>query len=159
MVKLWWSMVATALRCNCNILKPTKMKKLSFLLIIAAGLIVAACSEKKSERFILLTTPVWVSDSLYADGVNASGAGQLLEKFVGDAKFNEDGTGYFGQYKGKWMLGVDEDYLTITSDSLKIPIIADIDLLTATDLKITTKVPNPVNLSNPFDIRMTFKAK
>ena len=135
------------------------MKKLSFLLIIAAGLLVAACNKKKSERFILLTSPTWVSDSLYANGVNASGAGRLLAKFVGDARFYEDGSGYFGQYKGKWMLGVDEDYLTITSDSLEIPIIADIDLLTATDFKITTKVPNPVNLSDPFNIRMTFKAK
>jgi len=135
------------------------MKKLSFLLIIAAGLMVAACSEKKSERFILLTTPVWTSDTLYSEGADASGPGQLLAKFKGDAKFREDGTGYFGQYKGEWMLGVDEDYLTITSDSLDIPIIADIDLLTATDFKITTTVPNPANLSNPFNIRMTFKAK
>jgi hypothetical protein len=54
---------------------------------------------------------------------------------------------------------VDEDYLTITSDSLAIPIIADIDLLTSTDLKITTTVPNPANFSDPFNIRMTFKAK
>ncbi len=135
------------------------MKRLSFLMIIAAGLLAAACGEKKSERFILLTSHTWVSDSLYANGVNASGAGQLLAKFVGDARFYEDGSGYFGQYKGKWMLGVDEDYLTITSDSLEIPIIADIDLLTTTDFKITTTVPNPVNLSDPFNIRMTFKAK
>jgi hypothetical protein len=135
------------------------MKKLSFLLIIAAGLLVAACSEKKSERFILLTSPVWTSDTLYSEGVDASGPGQLLAKFKGDAKFYEDGTGYFGQYKGEWMLGVDEDYLTITSDSLALPIIADIDLLTTTDFKITTTVPNPANLSDPFNIRMTFKAK
>ena len=135
------------------------MKKIVFLLIIASGLLIASCNEKKSERFILLTTPTWVSDSLYADGVNASGAGQLLAKFVGDAKFNEDGTGYFGQYKGEWMLGVDEDYITITSDSLAIPIIADIVLLTTTDFKITTTVPNPLNLSDPYNIRMTFKAK
>lgn len=135
------------------------MKKLSFLLIIAAGLLVAACSEKKSERFILLTTPIWRSDSLLADGVNASGAGQLLAKFVGDAKFKEDGTGYFGQYKGEWMLSVDENFLTITSDSLQIPIVAKINLLTSSDFKITTTVPNPLNLADPYDIRMTFKAK
>lgn len=134
------------------------MKRLSILLIIAAGILIAAC-EKKSERFILLTTPIWVSDSLYADGVDASGAGQLLAKFVGDVKFNEDGTGYFGKYTGEWMLSVDENYLTITTDSLPIPIVADIDMLTSTDLKITTNVLNPVNPSDPFDIRMTFKAK
>lgn len=57
------------------------------------------------------------------------------------------------------MLSVDENYLTITTDSLPIPIVADIDMLTSTDLKITTNVPNPMNLSDPFDIRMTFKAK
>jgi hypothetical protein len=135
------------------------MKKLSFLLIIVAGLLVAACSEKKSERFILLTTPIWVSDSLYADGVNASGTGQLLAKFVGNAKFHDDGTGYFGQYNGEWMLSVDENYLTITSDSLQIPIVANIYLLTTTDFRIKTSVPNPLNLSDPYDIRMTFKAK
>lgn len=66
------------------------MKRLSFLLLIAAGILIAAC-EKKSERFKLLTTPIWVSDSLYADGVDASGAGQLLAKFVGDVKFNRTG--------------------------------------------------------------------
>jgi hypothetical protein len=135
------------------------MKKLSFLLIITAGLLITACSENKSERFILLTTPVWTSDTLYSEGVDASGPGQLLAKFKGDAKFYEDGSGYFGQYKGEWMLSEDEAYLTISSDSLDIPIIADIYLLTSADFKITTRVPNPLNLSNPYDIRMTFKAK
>jgi len=135
------------------------MKKLTFLLIIAAGILLAACDDKKSERFILLTTPVWRADSLYADGVDASGAGQVLAKFVGDAKFKEDGTGYFGKYVGKWMLSLDENYLTITSDSIPVAIIADIDLLTSTDFKITTSVPNPLNMTDPFDIRMTFKAK
>jgi hypothetical protein len=134
------------------------MKRLSFLLIVAAGVLIAAC-EKKSERFILLTTPIWVSDSLYADGVDASGAGQLLAKFVGDVKFNEDGTGYFGRYKGEWLLSVDENFLTITTDSLPIPIVADIEMLTSTDLKITTNVQNPQNFQDPFDIRMTFVAK
>jgi hypothetical protein len=135
------------------------MKKLTFLLIVAAGLLLMACEEKKSERFILLTTPTWRADSLYADGVDASGAGQVLAKFVGDAKFKEDGTGYFGKYVGEWMLSLDENYLTITSDSIPVAIIADIELLTTTDFKITTAVPNPLNLTDPFDIRMTFKAK
>jgi hypothetical protein len=135
------------------------MKKLTFLLIVAAGLLLMACEEKKSERFILLTTPTWRADSLHADGVDASGAGQVLAKFVGDAKFKEDGTGYFGKYVGEWMLSLDENYLTITSDSIPVAIIADIELLTTTDFKITTAVPNPLNLTDPFDIRMTFKAK
>jgi len=135
------------------------MKKLTFLLIIAAGILLMACDEKKSERFILLTTPTWRADSLYADGVDASGPGQVLAKFVGDAKFREDGTGYFGKYVGEWMLSLNENYITITSDSIPVAIIADIDLLTSTDFKITTSVPNPLNLTDPFDIRMTFKAK
>jgi hypothetical protein len=135
------------------------MKKLTFLLIITAGLLFMACNEKKSERFILLTTPVWVSDTLYSDGVDASGTGQVLAKFVGDAKFYEDGTGYFGKYIGEWMLSLDEQYITITSDSIDIAIISDIELLTTTDFKITTTVPNKLNLTDPLDIRMTFKAK
>jgi hypothetical protein len=135
------------------------MKKLYFLLIIAAGLLVLSCSEKKSERFILLTTPVWTTDTLLADGIDASGPGQLLNKFKGDAKFYENGTGYFGNYEGEWMLSVDEKNLTIITDSLPIPIVADIRELTDSSLKITTSVPNPLNLTDPFDIRMTFKAK
>jgi hypothetical protein len=135
------------------------MKKLSFLLIIAAGLLVLSCSEKKSERFILLTTPVWTTDTLLADGIDASGPGQLLNKFKGDAKFREDGTGYFGKYKGEWMLSVDEKNLTIITDSLPMPIVANIKELTDSSLKITTSVPNLLNLTDPYDIRMTFKDK
>jgi hypothetical protein len=135
------------------------MKKLYFLLIIAAGLLVFSCNDKKSERFILLTTPVWTTDTLLADGVDASGPGQLLNKFKGDAKFYENGTGYFGNYQGEWMLSVDEKNLTIITDSLPIPIVADIRELTESSLKITTSVPNPLNLTDPFNIRMTFKVK
>lgn len=135
------------------------MKKLLILMIVAAGLLIAACSEKRSERFILLTTPIWASDTLYADGVDASGSGQLLEKFNGDAKFREDGSGDFGDYKGNWTFNNDETKLTITSDSLPVAIIANIDMLTTTDLRIITAVPNPQNLLDPYDIRMTFKAK
>jgi hypothetical protein len=131
----------------------------SVLIIIGLGLIILACSEDKSERFILLTTPVWSADTLYADGADASGPGQLLEKFDGDAKFNEDGTGYFGDYEGRWMLSADEEDLTISSDSLPIPIVATITELTEGSLKINTVVPNPLNLFDPYNIRMTFKAK
>lgn len=135
------------------------MKKLAFLLIIAAGVMIIACKEKYSERFLLLTTPSWRADSLLANGVDASGAGQLLAKFVGDAKFNKDGTGSFGKFTGEWMLSVDEQNLTITTDSLPIPIVASIKTLTSTDLKITSSVPNPLDILNPLNIRMTFKAK
>lgn len=125
----------------------------------AAGLMIAACGEKESERFILLTTPVWTSDTLYADGVDAGDPGELLYKFRGDAKFEKNGTGYFGEYDGKWMFNPDETKVTITSDSLAVAILANIYLLTSTDLRITAVVPNKENMSDPYDIRMTFKAK
>jgi hypothetical protein len=135
------------------------MKWLSVLLMAAAGLMIAACGEKESERFILLTTPVWVADTLYSDGVDAGNPGELLYKFRGDAKFQKNGTGYFGAYEGKWMFNPDETKVTITSDSLPVAILANIYLLTSTDLRITAVVPNKQNLSDPYDIRMTFKAK
>ncbi len=68
------------------------------------ALLVFACSKKeeKSERFLNLTGNVWTTDSLLANGIEAGGPGQILEKFSGDAEFNEDGTGYFGEYSGSW---------------------------------------------------------
>jgi hypothetical protein len=136
------------------------MKKLSILLVIAAGMLVYSCiKDKKSERFILLTTPVWIADSLLADGVDASGPGQLLENFNGDAKFKEDGTGYFGGYTGEWSFSHDETKLTINTETLLLPITCNIVELTTLSLKITTSVINPVNTSDLIDIRMTFKAR
>ena len=136
------------------------MKNFIVLFFIAFCLIAVTCSkEKKSERFKLLTTPVWATDSLLANGVDASGPGGILEKFKGDAKFKEDGTGNFGKYSGEWSFNTDETEITIVTDSLPIPIICNIDLLTVQSLKITTSVPNPANFQEIFDIRMTFKAK
>lgn len=136
------------------------MKKLVILLTIAAGILVYSCSkDKKSERFILLTTPIWNADSLLADGQDASGPGQLLEDFKGDAKFKEDGTGYFGGFTGEWTLSHDESKLTINTETLLLPITCNIVELTTLSLKITTSVINPVNTSDLIDIRMTFKAK
>jgi hypothetical protein len=135
------------------------MKKLSLFLIILLSLFVFACSKKeKSERFRLLTTPTWVADSLLANRVDASGPGQMLEKFKGDAKFRDDGTGTFGSYTGVWRLSNDESEITIVTDSLVFPIICDIVELKTTSLKITTVVPDK-NTQEPVDIRMTFKAK
>jgi hypothetical protein len=135
------------------------MKNLLLLAIITGCFIAFSCSEKESERFKLLTTPTWEPDSLLANGVDASGQGGLLADFLGDAKFNEDGTGTFGQYTGTWKFNIDETELIITKESLAIPIVADIVLLTSQDLKIATVLPNPQDLLNPFNIRMTFKAK
>jgi hypothetical protein len=135
------------------------MKKVSFLLIILFCMLVIACKEKKSERFILLTTPTWATDSLLANDADASGPGQLLEKFKGDAKFNEDGTGVFGKYKGTWSFSPDETRITIASDSLVLPIVCNLVELTTLSLKITTAVPDKNNPAISIDIRMTFKAK
>ena len=135
------------------------MKNLTLFLIISVCLLgYAGCAKKKSERFNLLTTPIWKADTLLAGGVDASGPGGLLEKFKGDAKFNEDGTGYFGAYKGEWQLSVDETEITIDADSLKYAIICDIRELTSQSLKITTVVPDKITFQM-INIRMSFKAK
>lgn len=136
------------------------MKNIIMLLIISGVFIAYSCEkDDRSERFKLLTEPAWATDSLLANGVDASGAGGLLEKFKGDAKFKEDGTGNFGKYSGTWRFNTEETQLTIVTDSMPLPIIADIKELTAISLKITTLVPNPLDQYNPFKIRMTFKAK
>jgi hypothetical protein len=145
---------------SVNSVKSDIMKNLVMLLIISGCFVVFSCGKKESERFRFLTDPVWVTDSLLANGVNAGGPGGILAKFLGDAKFKEDGTGYFGKYTGTWRFSVDESELVIETDSLPIPIIADIKELTSISLKVTTVMPNPKDLTGPsFNIRMTFKAK
>jgi len=136
------------------------MKNVAVLLVISGIFFASACSkEKKSERFILLTTPVWTTDSLLANEVNAGGPGGILEKFKGDARFNEDGSGYFGHYTGTWRFNTDETKITIVTDSLVLPIISDIIELTNISFKIKTLIPNPVNPVDVLRIRMTFKSK
>ncbi|HUV00222.1 MAG TPA: hypothetical protein VMW32_04595 [Bacteroidales bacterium] len=135
------------------------MKNLFLLLAITGCFVVFSCKDKESERFRLLTDPVWRTDSLVANGVDASGAGGILEDFVGDVKFAKDGTGNFGDYEGTWMFNIGETQLIIESDSLPITVIADIIELTSASLKLKTKFPNPLDLLNPINIRMTFKPK
>jgi hypothetical protein len=137
------------------------MKNLALLLIISVILFASACKQgKKSERFLLLTGPLWATDSLRANGLDADGPGGLLEKFKGDARFNEDGTGYFGNYKGLWRFNVEETEITIVTDSLLLPIISDIVELTNSSLKIKTLVPNQAFPDQPpIRIRMTFLVK
>jgi hypothetical protein len=136
------------------------MKNLALLFIISGIILASSCKkDEKSERFILLTTPIWTTDSLLANSQDASGPGQVLEKFKGDAKFRDDGTGYFGIYKGQWRFNSTETQVTIVTDSLVLPIIANIRLLTADNFKITTAVPDKNNPSISINIRMTFKAK
>jgi hypothetical protein len=136
------------------------MKNLALLFIISGIVIASACNkEKMSERFLLITGPVWTTDSLLANGVNASGPGAILEKFKGDARFREDGTGYFGIYTGNWRFNTDESEITIETDSMDLPIISDIIELTNNSLKIKTLVANQVVPGEMIRIRMTFKVK
>jgi len=136
------------------------MKKLSLLLVITAGLIFFSCSkDKKTERFNFLTSHIWTADSLLANGSDASGPGMMLEKFKGDAKFEEDGTGYFGTYTGSWKFYADETEVVIKPDNEPLSFFCDIIELTISSLKIKTSVPNQVDPSQPIPIRMTFRAK
>jgi len=139
------------------------MKSQKFLLLILSVLSICfACKKEnddKSERFKLLTGHLWLTDSLLVAGQDASGPGQLLEKFAGEADFREDGTGDFGDYSGTWFFSNNENDITISSDSLLLPLTARIRELTAISFKITTSFPNQADPNNPLDIRITFKPK
>jgi hypothetical protein len=136
------------------------MKNIVLIIIIAGLVIPAACKkDEKSEKFIFLTTAVWQSDSLVANGVDASGPGGLLETFKGEARFNEDGSGSFGEFTGQWRLSSDEKQITITTDSLPLPITCNIRELTSVSLKISATITIPLQPLVPVNIRMTFKAK
>lgn len=133
------------------------MKNLVFIIITSISILGFSCREKSnnttSERFRLLTTPVWTADSLLANGADASQPGGLLMNLRGDAKFNEDGTGAFGNYTGTWELSQDEKMLTLRSSALPVPMVTTrIVELTATSLKVTTSLLT-------VEYRMTFKAK
>jgi hypothetical protein len=136
------------------------MKNLALFLIISGFLIASSCKkDSNSESFNLLTGTVWVSDSLLANGIDASGAGGLLEDFKGEARFNEDLTGQFGNYTGTWRFTSNETQIVITSDDLILPLTVKIAELTKTSLKVTTSFPNLTDPQNPYNLRMTFKAK
>lgn len=135
------------------------MRNFLILLILSGCFVISSCKEKDSERFSFLTGVTWVTDSLIANGQDASEPGQLLADFKGEAKFNEDGTGSFGNYTGEWNFSSSETQLVIKSNSLAIPVIADIKELTSVSLKLTAVLPNQQDLMNPHRIRMTFKAK
>jgi hypothetical protein len=83
----------------------------------------------------------------------------MLELFKGEAKFNEDGTGYFGSYTGTWRFASNETQIVISSPSLPLTLTTLIAELTSTSLKVTTSYPNLVNPLEPVKIRMTFKAR
>lgn len=136
------------------------MKKLASFLIIATLVLAYSCKDEDSDRFKFLTGTVWTPVSLLANGVDATGPGGLLEGFVGDAKFNEDGTGTFGTYLGEWMFAAAEEKLVITTTSLPISVTLTITELTETSLKLKGSFPDPQNLTGPaINIEMTFRAK
>jgi hypothetical protein len=134
------------------------MKNLVLLMLLALIFAAGACKkDKTSERFDLLTAHIWTSDSLLANGVDASGAGQPLEIFKGDVQFNRDGTGTFGQFSGEWLLADNDQSLVIESSSLPLVdyVATHIVELTQTSLKVTFDYPS----QPPLSIRMTFKPK
>lgn len=132
------------------------MKKPLLLLLTGLLLILLSCGkEKESERFSLLTAHTWTSESLLADGVDASGTGQVLEKFKGDVKFNKDGTGTFGQYIGTWSLTDNDANLAIDSPDLPFTLTTHITELTTTSLKVAFQYPGVTLM----DISMAFKPK
>lgn len=125
--------------------------------MLTLTVIASSCNkEKASEQFTLLTSHTWTSDSLLADGIDASDPGELLEKFKGDVIFNKDGTGTFGQYTGTWMFVDSETNLAISSPELTFTLTTHIAELTATSLKVTFLYPT---LEGTKNIRMTFKPK
>jgi len=133
------------------------MRNIVIWLMLTGLVFAAACNkDKTSDRFSLLTSHVWTSDSLLADGEDASGPGEILEKFKGDVIFEEDGSGTFGQYTGTWMLVDNETSLAINSPELTFTLTTHIVELTKTSLKVTFSYPT---LEGSKNIRMTFKPK
>jgi len=131
------------------------------LLALMIALLLTACKKKEegTERFRLLTGTVWQSEILNVEGEDASGPGEPLEKFVGDAEFYKDGTGYFGEYTGTWYFSNNENNITITSPDLAVPLTTTIGELTAQKFSISTSFPIPPDLTTPKLIEITFRAK
>jgi hypothetical protein len=131
------------------------MKNIVPWMLVTVLLGVAACNkDETSDRFVLLTSHAWTSDSLLADGIDASDPGEILEKFKGEVIFNVDGTGNFGEYTGTWMFVDNETNLVIQSPELLAAITTHIVELTETSLKVTFSYPT---LEGTKEIRMTFK--
>ena len=139
------------------------MKKVLFfsLLISVTSVFVISCKKKEvpSDNLNLLTSHIWKSDSLLADGVDESGSGGMLEMFKGDTKFNDDGSGYVGDINGTWSFSDNEKSIVITSDSLQFPVTTNIEELTEQSLKLTTSFPKDSTLTVFFAVRMTFIPK
>lgn len=136
------------------------MKRLIIALIIGAGLSQFSCKEEIVYTPLqILTMNQWQPDSLLANGEESSGPGQILEKFNGEALFNEDGSGKFGDFNGTWYFSNEETDIVIASDSLAFPLTLDIVELTEASLKVKTIFPQLSDPLNPIYIRMTFLAE
>ena len=136
------------------------MKNLFLFAGILAILMLSNCNkDDENDPFNILISHPWKSDSLLANGVDASGPGLLLEKFKGEAKFNKDATGTFGIYKGTWQLIENRTQVVIKTDSLPLPLTCKIIELNPSSLKITTSVPDKYNPPAEIKIRMTFIPK
>lgn len=137
-------------------------KNATLLLCLIPGIFLLISGCKKEEvltPYQLLTLHVWVADSLLADGVEAGGPGQMLEKFNGDVVFRIDGTGTFGEFTGTWTLSENNQEITIVTPDIPFPILTLVGELTKTSLKITTGFPDINTPGETIDIRMTFKPK
>ena len=136
------------------------MKNLVLSFFILSGLILISCTkEPATQRYKYLTEVTWVSDTLFANGEDASDPGELLEKFKGEVVFRTNGTGVFGVYEGTWNLAYDDTQIMIKADSLPMRLVTQIIELNAVSLKITTEYPNVIIPTEPIQIRMTFNSK
>lgn len=135
------------------------MKNVLITVMIATLVLLSGCKKDESEKFKFLTGATWQTDLLLANGVDASGAGQMLEDFKGEVNFYKDGTGKFGNYTGTWRFAYNETQIIIETPDLPLPLSTVIEELTKTSLKINTTVPNPLNPLESIPIRMTFIAK
>lgn len=127
-----------------------------FLTVIL--LVTVSCEkDKESERFKLLTGRIWQSNELLVDGADESAG--LLAGFVGEAKFNKDGTGYFGQFTGTWYFSNNENNITITTTDLPAPLTTTVMELTSQRFKISTSFPIKLDPMNPNLIEITFVPK
>jgi len=135
------------------------MKKFIYLSLVALVLLLVSCSkDEKSERFILLTTPVWTTESITATGADTTGVGVLIKLIRGDAKFNPDGTGTLGMFSGQWSLSDDENQITITTLALPA-IVADILTLTAQSLSLSADITIATHPQDLIKIVLSFKVK
>jgi len=130
------------------------------MLLVMAALALSDCKKDETDRFDLLTGPLWTTDSLLANGADAGHPDGLLYKFKGNAKFNKDGTGTFNKYTGTWRFTENETQIIIQSDSLAqgLPLTNNIVELTESSFKITTAVPDITGQTSMIRIRMTFVA-